>query len=156
MTVPAVPEGMQSITPSLVCSPCADAIAWYVEVLGAVEVGDRMVGPDGLVGHAEMDVSGSRIMLGDPWPDSPVVSPRTLGGSPVALFLYRADAKEVWDRAVARGAEVVFPYEKQFYGHEGGRIRDPFGHYWGIGRQVEVVSEQEMAERVASFYDAGS
>ena len=76
-----------------------------------------------------------------------------LGGSTMALFLYQADADEIWARAVEAGAEVVFPFEVQFYGDEGGRIRDPFGHTWGIGRHVEDVSDDEMERRMAAFYE---
>lgn len=153
MTVDPRPNGLQAVTPSLTCSPCAEAIDWYLEVFGAKERGQRMVGPDGLVGHAEIEIAGSVVMLGDPWPDSPVVSPKELGGSPVALFVYADDAPAIWERAQARGAEIVFPYELQFYGDEGGRIRDPFGHLWGIGRHVEDVSDEEMAKRMAAFYE---
>ncbi len=154
MAVDPVPVGLHGVTPSLVCSPCAEAIDWYIEVFGAVERGDRMTGPDGLVGHAELTIDGSVLMLGDPWPGGPVVSPKELGGTPVALFVYSDDAPQRWERALAKGADIVFPFELQFYGDEGGRIRDPFGHLWGIGRHVEDVSEEEMARRMAAFYDA--
>lgn len=153
MAVDPIPPGCHSITPSLVCSPCADAIDWYVEVFGAKETVPRMTGPDGSVGHAELEILGSRIMLGDEWPGGPIVSPTTLGGAPGALFLYTADAREIFDRALANGADEVFPYEAQFYGHEGGRIRDPFGHMWGIGKVVEEVSDEEMERRMAQFYE---
>lgn len=153
MTVDPVPPNVRSVTPSLVLDDCAAAIDWYVEVFGAEEIGPRMVGPDGKVGHAELDICGSVIMLGDEWPGGPTPSARALGGTPVALFVYDEDAKAIWDRAVAAGAEVLFPYELQFYGDEGGRIRDPFGHQWGIGRHVEDVSDEEMERRMAAFYE---
>lgn len=139
--------------PSLVCTPCAEAIDWYVEVFGAQEVGDRMQGPDGTVAHAELVINGQLVMLGDEWADGPITSPTTLGGTASSLFLYAENAREVFDRALAHGAEVVFPYELQFYGHEGGRIRDPFGHLWGLGKQVEIVSSEEMQRRMAAFYE---
>jgi PhnB protein len=148
---PIPPTG--NLVPSLVCTPCADAIDWYVEVFGAVEVEQRLTGPDGTVAHAELELDGARFMLGDEWPDGPIVAPTTLGGTPGALFLYRDDARQVFDRALEHGAEEVFPYELQFYGHEGGRIRDPFGHMWGIGKVVEHVSDEEMQRRMRAFYE---
>lgn len=154
MAVDPVPPGMGSIVPSLVCSPCADAIDWYVEVFGATETAPRMTGPDGSVAHAELEISGSRVMLGDEW-DETIVSPTTLGGAPSALFLYREDAREVFDRALEHGAEEVFAYELQFYGHEGGRIRDPFGHMWGIGKVVELIPDGEMQARMEAFFADG-
>ena len=111
-----------------------------------------MTGPDGLIGHAELDILGTVIMLADEWPGGPTRSPTSLGGSTTALFIYTEDAPELWQRAVEAGAEVVFPFEKQFYGDEGGRIRDPFGHTWGIGRHVEDVDAEEMERRMAAFY----
>jgi PhnB protein len=153
MTVSPIPANLRAVTPSVVCTPCADAIDFYTRVFGATEIEPRMTGPDGLVAHAEIEIAGSVVMLGDEWPDGPTLSPTSLGGSTMALFVYSEDAPEIWERAVAAGAEVVFPYEKQFYGDEGGRIRDPFGHTWGIGRHVEDVSPEEMERRMAAFYE---
>lgn len=154
MAVDPIPPMLTSaVTPSLVLSDCAAAIDWYVEVFGAEEIPPRMTGPDGKVGHAELRIGGAVVMLGDEWPGGPTPSPATLGGTAVALFVYSADAKAIWDRALARGAEVLFPYELQFYGDEGGRIRDPWGHQWGIGRHVEDVDEAEMERRMAAFYE---
>ncbi len=155
MAVEPVPARYGALVANLVCSPCADAIDWYVEVFGAEESGPRMTGPDGSIAHAELTIGGVLVMLGDEWPGGAVVSPTTLGGSPVVLFHYSADAPEIWQRALTNGAEVVLPYELQFYGDEGGRIRDPFGHLWGIGRHVEDVSDEEMARRMAAFYEDG-
>ncbi|HUG86564.1 MAG TPA: VOC family protein [Euzebya sp.] len=154
MAVDPLPAHMSGVTPALVQSDCAAAIDWYVEVFGARETSPRMTGPDGKVGHAELSICGSTVMMGDEWPEGPITSPTALGGTAVTLFVYAADAPGIWDRAIAGGAEVIFPYELQFYGDEGGRIRDPFGHQWGIGRHVEDVSEEEMARRSAAFYEA--
>lgn len=155
MTVSPVPPGRGDVTPSMTVDPCADAIDWYIRVFDAVETETRMTGPDGRVAHAEIRIGSSVIMLADPWPDGPTKAPTEVGGaSTMSLFLYRGDADVVWDRAVEAGAEVVYPFELQFYGDEGGRIRDPFGHTWGIGRHVEDVSEEEMARRMAAFYEA--
>jgi PhnB protein len=137
----------------MVVTPCADAIEFYERAFGATEIGPRMTGPDGLVGHAELVIAGTVIMLADEWPDGPNQAPTSLGGTTMALFIYTEEAPEMWQRALDAGAEVVFPFEKQFYGDEGGRIRDPFGHTWGIGRHVEDVSPEEMERRMAAFYD---
>lgn len=153
MSIDPRPKGLSSVTPSLVVTPCGEAIDWYVKVFGATERGDRMLGPDGSVGHAEIQIGDAVVMLGDEWPGSPVVSPRTLGGTATALFIYDQEAPAIWERALANGATVVFPWELQFYGDEGGRIEDPFGHTWGIGRHVEDVSDEEMARRVKTFYE---
>ena len=148
-----VPDHLHVVTPSLVVTPCADAIEFYKAAFGAEEVGARMTGPDGTVAHAEIRIGDSVIMLGDEWPDGPTQSPSTLGGSTAALFIYSDDVDALWDRAIAAGAEEVYPLEMQFYGDKGGRVRDPFGHTWGLGQHVEDVSEEEMERRMAAFYE---
>ena len=137
----------------MVVSPCAEAIEFYKKAFGATEIEPRMTGPDGSIGHAQISIGGTVVMLADEWPDGPVQAPTTLGGSTIALFIYSDDAPNMWQRALDAGAEVVFPYEKQFYGDEGGRIRDPFGHTWGVGRHFEDVDPEEMERRMAKFYE---
>jgi PhnB protein len=153
MTVSPIPDRLASVTASLVVTPCADAIEFYKTAFGATEVGPRMTGPDGLIGHAEVDIAGTVVMVADEWPGGPTRAPTSVGGTTMALFIYTDDAPTMWRRALDAGAEVVFPFERQFYGDEGGRIRDPFGHTWGIGRHVEDVGPEEMARRMAAFYD---
>ena len=153
MTASAVPAHLRTVTPSIVCSPCADAIEFYKEAFGAEETAPRMTGPDGSVGHAEIRIGDSVIMLGDEWPDGPTQSPTTLGGSTAALFIYTDDVDALWKRAIDAGAEEVFPLELQFYGDKSGRVRDPFGHTWGLGQHVEDVSQEEMERRMAAFYE---
>lgn len=153
MTTPAVPDRLGSVVASLVATPCAEAIEFYQQAFGATEVGPRMTGPDGVIAHAELDIEGTVVMVADEWPDGPTQAPTSVGGSTMALFIYSERAPELWQKAIDAGAEVVFPFEKQFYGDEGGRLRDPFGHTWGIGRHVEDVSDEEMARRMASFYE---
>lgn len=148
----AIPDHLHSVTPSLVVSPCAEAIDFYAAAFGAEEIGPRMTGPDGLVGHAEIRIGDSVIMLGDDWPGGPTSSPRSLGGSTAALFIYVHDVETAWRRAIDAGAEVVFPLELQFYGDRGGRLRDPFGHTWGLAQHVEDVSPEEMERRMAAFF----
>lgn len=153
MAVSPIPGRLASVTASLVVTPCAEAIAFYEAAFGATEIEPRMTGPDGRIAHAELDIAGTVVMVADEWPGGPTQAPTSLGGSTMALFIYTQDAPSMWQRALDAGAEVVFPFEKQFYGDEGGRIRDPFGHTWGIGRHVEDVAPEEMARRMAAFYD---
>lgn len=152
MTLSPVPDRLGAVTASMVVTPCAEAIEFYQEAFGATEIEPRMTGPDGLIAHAELDIAGTVVMVADEWPGGPTRSPSSLGGSTVALFIYTERAPEMWQQAIDAGAEVVFPYELQFYGDEGGRIRDPFGHTWGIGRHVEDVDPDEMQRRMAAFY----
>ena len=156
MAVSPVPEHLRSVTPSLVCTPCAEAIDFYARAFGATESGPRMTGPDGSVGHAEIRIGDSVIMLADEWPGGPTQSPTSLGGSTAALFIYTDDVDTLWARAIAAGAQEVFPLENQFYGDRSGRVRDPYGHTWGLGQHVEDVSDEEMRRRMAAFYEEGA
>lgn len=155
MPTSPVPEHLHSVTPVLTCSPCSDAIDFYVRAFGAEEIGPRMEGPDGAIAHAEIRIGDSVVMLADPWPDGPTQAPTTLGSSTAALFIYTDDVDAMWEQALGAGAEVVFPLELQFYGDRGGRVRDPFGHTWGLAQHVEDVSDEEMDRRMAVFYDGG-
>jgi PhnB protein len=143
----------QSVILSLTVSPCSEAIDFYKEAFGAEEVEPRMSGPDGLVAHAELRIGNSLLMLGDEWPDGPTLSPSSLGGSTAAIFIYTDDVDTLWQRAIDAGCEVVYPLEMQFYGDKGGRVRDPFGHTWGLGQHVEDVGPEEMDRRMAAFYE---
>jgi PhnB protein len=148
-----IPQHLHSVTASLVVTPCAEAIEFYKTAFGAEEIEPRMTGPDGKVGHAEIRIGDTVIMLGDEWPGGPVVAPTSLGGTTAALFIYTDDVDTLWEQALAAGAEVVFPLEVQFYGDKGGRVRDPFGHTWGLGQRVEDVGPEEMERRMAGFYE---
>ena len=149
-----IPDHLGSVTPSLTVSPCAEAIEFYERAFGAEEIEPRMTGPDGVVAHAEIRIGDSVIMLGDEWPDGPTKSPRTLDGSSAAIFIYTDDVDGLWDRAIAAGCEEVFPLEMQFYGDKGGRVRDPYGHTWGLAQHIEDVSPEEMERRMAQFYES--
>lgn len=147
------PAKRRSITASLTVTPCAEAIEFYVRAFGAQEIAERMTGPDGLVGHAELRIGDTIIMLGDEWPDGPTRSPSVLGATTVALHIETEDVDALWERALAAGAEVIYPLQMQFYGDRSGRLRDPFGHSWGLGQHVEDVDDAEMARRMAAFYE---
>ena len=149
MTVSPIPEGYMSITPYLIVSGAARAIDFYRHVFGASEV-MRMDRPDGRVGHAEMIVGNSRLMLADEVPDIGAHSPQTLGGSPVSLLLYVPDVNATVDRAVGAGAEITRPLKDQFYGDRTASLRDPFGHLWTVATHIEDVAPAEMQRRAAA------
>ena len=146
--VSPIPEGYNSITPYLIVKGGAKAIQFYKDVFGAQEV-FRMDGPDGKVGHAELQIGSSRIMLADenPTMGQGYSSASTVGGSPVSLYLYIPEVDSVVDRAVAAGAKLLKPVQDQFYGDRSGFIQDPFGHLWGVATHVEDVSPSELEER---------
>lgn len=156
MGVSAVPDHLHSVTPSITVTPCAEAIDFYKAAFGAEEITPRMTGPDGSVGHAEIRIGDSVIMLADEWPGGPVRAPSEQNRPTGALFIYTDDVDTMWNQALAAGAEVVFPLELQFYGDRSGRLRDPFGHTWGVGRHVEDVDDEEMQRRMAAFYQDDS
>jgi PhnB protein len=148
-----IPEGYSSVTPYLVIKGAAQAIEYYKKVFGASVV-VRMDGPEGKVGHAELQIGNSRIMLADENPQMGATSATTIGNSPVSLYLYIPDVDKVVDRAVAEGAKIIKPVQDQFYGDRSGFIQDPFGHFWGIATHVEDVSPQEMKERMKKVMTA--
>ncbi len=151
--VPYIPKGYNSVTPYLVIKGAAKAIDYYKKVFGA-NVVVRMDGPNGSVGHAELQIGDSRIMLADENPQMGATSATTIGNSPVSLYLYIPDVDKVVDRAVAEGAKLVKPVKDQFYGDRTGFIQDPFGHFWGVATHVEEVSPQEMKERMKKMMQA--
>jgi PhnB protein len=143
-----VPEGYNSITPYLIIKGAAQAIDYYKNVFGATEI-VRMDQPNGKIGHAELKIGDSRIMLADENPAMGAghASAASIGSSPVSLYLYIPDVDRVVDRAVAAGAKIIKPVQDQFYGDRSGFIQDPFGHFWGVATHVEDVAPQEMEER---------
>jgi PhnB protein len=153
--VSPIPKGYHSITPYLVIKGAAQAIEYYKKVFGANEV-VRMPGPGGTIGHAELQIGDSRIMLADENPSmgQGYTSASSMGGSPVSLYLYMPDVDRVFERATAEGAKVLKPVQDQFYGDRSGFIQDPFGHLWGIATHVEDVSPQEMQERLKKIMQA--
>lgn len=151
---PATPP--TGVVASLTVSPCSEAIEFYVAAFDAVEAGSRMDMPNGMVAHAEIEIAGTRIMLGDEWPDGPTRTPANLGGTSASLSIYVEDVDAAWEKALAAGAEVVFPLQDQFYGDRSGRVRDPYGHSWGIGQQVEELTEEEMEARMAEWMGANT
>lgn len=150
-TVKAVPEGYERVTPYLCVSGCAEAIEFYKKAFEATEV-SRMPDPSGKIGHAEIKIGESMIMLSDEFPELGVLSPKTIGGTPVALMLYFQDVDAVGARAIAAGARLTRAIEDQFYGDRSGKLEDPFGHVWWIATHIEDVSQEEMEKRAAASY----
>jgi PhnB protein len=148
-----IPQGYNSVTPYLVIKGAAKAIEYYKNVFGATVV-VRMDGPDGQVGHAELQIGDSRIMLADENPKMGHLSAQTIGASPVSLYVYLPDCDKVVAKAVEEGAKIQRPVEDQFYGDRSGFIQDPFGHLWGIATHKEDVSPQEMKERAQKVMQA--
>ncbi len=146
VTVKPVPEDYPRVTPYLCVDGAAAAIDFYVSVLGATER-MRMPAPDGKIGHAELQLGDSIIMLADEYPDMGFRSPKAVGGTPVTLHVYVEDADEVVSRALGQGATELQAVKDQFYGDRTGQIEDPFGHRWNIATHVEDVPPEEMEKR---------
>ena len=150
MAVQPIPEGYPRVIPYLCVDGAAAAIDFYGTVLGTVER-MRMPSPGGKIGHAELELGDSVIMLSDEAPEMGAVSPKTVGGSPVTLSLYVEDVDDVVARAEQAGATVLRPVENQFYGDRSGQFEDPFGHRWNVATHVEDVSPEEMGRRAAEM-----
>jgi PhnB protein len=143
MAVKSIPEGYHSLTPYLIVDGAAAAIDFYVKALGAVEV-MRMPGANGRIGHAEIRIGDSHLMLADEDPAMGYRGPKSGGGNAISLLLYVPDCDAVIGRAVAEGATLTRPPADQFYGDRSGGFADPFGHSWYVSTHVRDVSEEEM------------
>ncbi len=145
------PEGYHTVTPYLIISDAAKAIEFYKQAFGATEL-LRMEAPGGKIGHAEIKIGNSPIMLADEMPEMGYLSPKSLGGTPVSIMIYVEDVDAVAGRAVAAGAQVLKPVADQFYGDRSGSFADPFGHQWHIATHIEDVSLEEVNKRAAALY----
>jgi len=143
-----IPDGYPRVTPYLIVNGAAAAIDFYKSVLGATER-MRMAGPDGKLGHAELKIGDSVIMLADEHPEMNARGPKAVGGTPVFLHVYVEDADSVFERAVEAGAEPLQPVEDKFYGDRSGGFEDPFGHHWNVATHVEDIPPDEMSKRAA-------
>jgi PhnB protein len=150
MAVKPIPDGYPRVSPYLVVDGAQKAIEFYTTVLGATER-MRMPGPDGRIGHAELEVGDSLIMLADEFPDMGAKAPAAYGGSPVTISVYVEDVDATFARATEAGATVVRPLENQFYGDRSATFDDPFGHRWTIATHVEDVPPEEMSRRMAEM-----
>jgi PhnB protein len=138
-----------SVIPYLCIRGAAKAIEFYKQAFGAKETFARITDSSGRVGHAEIAIGGSTIMLADEHPEIGVVGPPTLGGSPVSFMVNVPDVDAMVGRAVAAGGKLTRPVENRFYGHRNGEITDPFGYRWTLSTRVEDVSEEEILRRAA-------
>ena len=150
--VDPVPEGFHTVTPYLTIRDAADAIEFYKEAFGAEEI-FRWADPDGRIRHAEVVIEDSPIMLTDEAPEFGMNGPRSLGGSPVHMFLYVEDVDATFDRAVAAGATELMPVEDSDDGDRRGGVTDPFGHVWTIATHTEDLTDEEIAERLKTLMD---
>lgn len=150
MAVKPIPDGYYSVTPYLVLDDAAAAIEFYKQAFGAVEL-MRMPGPEGKLGHAEIKIGNSPVMLADESPAMGAKSAKTLGGSPVGLMIYVDDCDTVFKRAVAAGGKEVRPLADQFYGDRSGTLIDPFGLQWTVSTHKEDIAPEEMGRRAAEF-----
>jgi PhnB protein len=146
--VKPIPDGYPQVTPYLCVDGAKAAIEFYSNVLGARER-MHMPGPDGKIGHAELELGDSLIMLADEYPEMGIRGPKAVGGTPVTISIYVEDADAVFDAAVAAGATSLRPVENQFYGDRIGQFEDPFGHRWSVATRVEDVPPDEMEKRAA-------
>jgi PhnB protein len=153
MTDP-VPEGYPRVMPYLIVDGGSEAIDFYTQVLGASER-VRMPGPDGRLGHAELQFGDSVIMLADENPEMGARGPRSVGGSPVTIHVYVDDVDDTFERALQAGATALQPLEDRFYGDRAGQLEDPFGHHWSLATHVEDVPPEEMSRRAAEMMETG-
>lgn len=152
--VDPIPTNYPRVTAYLSIDGATEAIDFYRDILGATERG-RMPGPDGKIGHAELEIGSSLIMLSDSFPDMGAPTPKALGGSPVTLMVYVEDVDDVFARAIAGGAKEIAPVQDQFYGDRSGQFEDPFGHRWNVASHVEDVPPDEMERRAAQMMSDG-
>jgi PhnB protein len=155
MAVKPVPEGYHTVTPYLAVDDAAEAIEYYKRAFGAKER-VRMDTPDGKIGHAELEIGDSLVMLSDPTPQASTKPPKELGGTSASVFLYVEDVDAVVKQAVDAGATITMEVADQFWGDRFGTVSDPFGHLWAIATHVEDVPPEEMAERAKAAMAAMS
>lgn len=147
--VKPIPDQYPRVMPYLIVDGAAAAIDFYTSVFGATER-MRMPGPDGRLGHAELEMGDSVIMLADENPEMGIHGPKKIGGTPVTLHVYVEDSDAAFERAVNAGATSLRPMEDQFYGDRSGQFEDPFGHRWNVATRFEDLPPDEMERRAAA------
>jgi PhnB protein len=155
MATKPIPEGYHTVTPYLAVDDAAEAIEYYKKAFGAKER-VRMEAPGGKIGHAEIEVGDSLVMLSDPFPQASTKPPKELGGTSASVFMYVEDVDAVVKQAVDAGATIAMEVSDQFWGDRFGSVLDPFGHLWSIATHVEDVPPEEMAERAKAAMAAMS
>ena len=154
MSIKPIPDGYHSVTPYLSIKGATEAIGFYKRAFAATEL-FRLVAPSGEIGHAEIKIGDSPIMLADPCEEGAFRSPQSLGGSSVGLHVYVADVDALFARAVDAGAKIVRPVQDQFYGDRTGTLEDPFGHVWFLATHKEDLTPEEINRRAEALYKQG-
>ncbi|MDI1279245.1 VOC family protein [Methylobacter sp.] len=155
MTVKPIPDGYHSITPYLMIKGASEAIEFYKRAFGATEI-FRLSHPNGQIGHAEIKIGDSSVMLADPCEQGAFRTPRSLGGSSVALHVYVKDVDAQFAQAVSAGAKAVKPVFDQFYGDRTGTLQDPFGHIWFLATHKEDIAPEEISRRAEALFQQSS
>ncbi len=149
--VPPVPDGYNTITPYLLIAGASEAIEFYTKVFQAEEL-LRLTSPDGRIGHAELKIGSSRLMLADEHPEMDFLGPLARGGTPITIHLYVEDADAVFSAAIAAGASELRPLCDQFYGDRSGTVTDPWGHIWSIASRIEHLTNEDIQQRFQELY----
>jgi PhnB protein len=150
MAVKPIPDGYHSVTPYLIVDDAASAIEFYKRAFGATEL-FRMDAPGGKIGHAEIKIGDSPIMLADEFPEMGFRSAKAIGSTPVSLMIYVEDVDSVFPQAIAAGGKELKPLQDQFYGDRSGTLEDPFGHVWTVSTHKEDVPPEEMERRMGEM-----
>ena len=149
--VKPIPDGYQGkITPYLICKNAEGAIEFYKKAFGATEL--FRIGESGKVGHAELKIGDAIFMMADEFPEIGALSPETVGGTPVSLYVYVENVDAFTEKAIAEGLKVLKPVSDQFYGDRSGHFEDPFGHKWGFATHKEDLTPEELDERAKAAY----
>ena len=154
--VKKIPDGYHSITPMLIVKDGLKAIEYYKKVFGAIDKGTMMMPDNKSVAHAELLIGDSKIMLSDEFPEMKSLSPTTIGGSPVSLYLYVEDVDKTFNLAITEGGKSLFPVQDRFYGDRHGSIQDPFGHIWSIATHIKDLTEEEMKKAAEEAFSKKS
>jgi PhnB protein len=155
-SVKIIPEGYHSVNPYLVVRNADRAIEFYKRAFGAEER-FRMHGPDNkAIMHAELKIGDSVFMLTEESPDMKTLSPESIGGSPVSLYIYVKDVDSIFNQAVSEGATILHPVNDQFYGDRSGYLKDPFGHLWSIATHKKDLSPDELRKAGQAFFEQKS
>lgn len=149
--VKPIPEGYHSVTPYLCINGAAEAIEFYKKAFGATEV-FRMDAPGGKVGHAEIKIGDSHLMIADEYPEMGFRSPKSIGGTPIHLMVYVEEVDTVVNQAVEAGATLKRPVADQFYGDRTGGVEDPYGYFWYIATHIEDVPMDELQRRAEAAH----
>ena len=153
--VKPIPAGHHTVAPYLAIKNALSALEFYKKAFGAIET-YKLIVPDGRLGHAEIRLGNSLIMLSDEFPEFGGKAPESLGGSPVSIHLYVEDVDAFAEKAVAAGARELKPVADQFYGDRSGQLQNPYGHLWWVATHKEDVAPEEMQKRVQALFARAS